>query len=470
MSSAQDRLIAAALVLAESAWLYAIISLVPVGFGLAERQLSFPAALFIIVASFFVTRGLQYVAMPSLLGSLADVAAGVVVIYLTLGYQLTGGLGIDLLWVAHMGSEAEGSTQPFLALLGGVSGVVLWWRGGMIASHDYPVEALGTTFSVGLVVLGIAAMVDVFHPANLNVFWLMFLFFASCLAGLSVGHLMPPSRQATEKQAWARTIGGVVAAVLIVGLFFSLLHQRVLEFISTVAGAVLNVVQTVIFYVVVMPVGLVAGLIVDFLLRIWDLLMGDPRPMESESESQQTEPLEPFDITELGEPGEPSVIIEIIEWTLLALFILGLLFVLSMAFRRRSRRRRRRQLAQRESVLDDADPALDMARLLYGLLPDRLRSRGRRPPFRLPDDDPDLVEVFRIYFGLLMLADERGFPRRANETPAEYQRTLERLVPRDLARRATAAFVRACYGHKPTSRDEIDEMRLSLEKLSADTT
>ena len=470
MSSAQDRLIAAALVLAEAAWLYAIVSLVPVGFGLEERQLSFPAALFILVASFFVTRGLQYVAMPSLVGNLIDMAAGVVVLYLTLGFQISGGIGIDLLWVAHLGSEAEGSTLPFLALLGGVSGVVLWWRGGMLASHDYPVEALSTTFSLGLVVLGIAAMVDVFHPAQLNVFWLMFLFFASCLAGLSIGHLMPPSQQATQKQAWARTIGGVVAAVLIVGLFFSLLHKSVLEFLSTVATTILNATQTVIFYVVIMPVGLVAGLIVDLLLRIWDLLIGDPRPLETESESQQNEPLEPFDITELGEPGDPGIWIQIIEWTLLALFILGLLFILARAFRKRSRRRPRRQQAQRESVMEDADPALDMARLLYGLLPDRLRSRGQRPPFRLPDDDADLVEVFRIYFGLLVLADERGFPRRPNETPTEYQRTLERLVPRDLARRATDAFIKACYGHLSTSREEIDEMRVSLEKLSAETT
>ena len=469
MSSAQDRLIAAALLLAESAWLYAIFSLVALGFGLGEGQLGYLAALLIVTSSFFVTRALQHVAMPARYGNAADMLAGIVVLYLILGFQISGGLGIDLLWVAHLGRESEGSTLPFLALLGGVSGVVLWWRGGRLASEDYPVEALGTTFSLGLVVLGIAAVVDVFHPADLNIFWLMFLFFASCLAGLSVGHLMPPSQQATEKQAWTRTIGGVISAVLIVGLFFSLLHKSVLELLSSAATAVLSASQTVIFYVVIMPVGLVAGLIIDLLLRLWDLLIGDPPPREGDGQGQQLEPPEPFDITELGEPGEPSIIVEIIEWTLLVIFVLLLLFVLSRAFRRRSRRRRIRQEAERESVMGDADPALDMARLLYGLLPNRLRSRGRRPLFRLPDDDADLVEVFRIYFGLLMIADDRGFPRQPNETPMEYQKTLERLVPRDLARRATAAFVKACYGHQPTSRDQVDQMRVSLEQLSAET-
>ena len=111
-----------------------------------------------------------------------------------------------------------------------------------------------------------------------------------------------------------------------------------------------------------------------------------------------------------------------------------------------------------------------MARLLFGLIPDRFKGKRRPPAFRLPDDDADLVEVFRIYFGLLVIADERGFPRPPNETPTEYQRTLERLIPRNLARMATAAFVRACYGHQGTPREQIDQMRVSLEQLSSEAT
>ena len=114
--------------------------------------------------------------------------------------------------------------------------------------------------------------------------------------------------------------------------------------------------------------------------------------------------------------------------------------------------------------MGDADPTLDMARLLSGLLPSWLTSQ-KRPDFKLPDDDADLVDVFRIYFSLLVIADDRGFPRPPNETPMEYQSTLERLVPRSLARMATAAFIKACYGHQPTPRDQIEQMRVSLDQL-----
>ena len=115
-----------------------------------------------------------------------------------------------------------------------------------------------------------------------------------------------------------------------------------------------------------------------------------------------------------------------------------------------------------------ADVFHDLAQLLFNLLPDRFKRRGRTGDFKLPDGEPDIVDVFRIYFGLLVMADERGFPRPATQTPAEYQDTLEEIFPRALVRSITAAFVKACYGHHAAPRPEIDEMRLSLDRLVAE--
>jgi hypothetical protein len=466
VSSAQDRTVIGALLLAESAWLFAVFSLFGLGLGLGGSPLAWLSGLFILAASFFTTRGLQYVIMPALLANVSAMVAGVVVLYLTLGFQISSGPGLDILWITNLGLESEGSQLPLIAATAGIFGVVLWWRGGNLAGQDYIVDALGTTFTLGLLALGFAAIIDIFSVEDLNVFWLMFLFFGSCLGGLAAGHLLPASQLATEK-TWARTIGGVISAVLIVGLFFSLLHESVLNLLSSVAMAVLNATQTVIFYVLILPIGLVAGLLIEFLLRLWNWLIGDPGPREGDNAAAGGDGPAPFDIEELGEAGEPGIIVDIIEWTLLVIFVLILLFVLSMAFRRRSRRRLVLQESERESVMGEADPTLDMARLLSGLLPSWLSSR-KRPDFKLPDDDADLVDVFRIYFGLLVIADDRGFPRPPNETPMEYQSTLERLVPRSLARMATAAFIKACYGHQPTPRDQIEQMRTSLDQLSSE--
>ena len=83
----------------------------------------------------------------------------------------------------------------------------------------------------------------------------------------------------------------------------------------------------------------------------------------------------------------------------------------------------------------------------------------------MPEGDAGVVDVFRVYFGLLTLAEERGHPRRPTETTVEYQRTLVRIFPANLVHMVTAAFNRACYGHHPAPRQQIDEMPASLERL-----
>ena len=98
-----------------------------------------------------------------------------------------------------------------------------------------------------------------------------------------------------------------------------------------------------------------------------------------------------------------------------------------------------------------------------GLIPDRLRRRKSARGLRLPDDDPRVVEVFRLYFGMLSAAAAKGMPRGESETPGEYQATLAKAFPSGLARAATAAFNRACYGREPTSAERIAEMRREME-------
>ncbi|HBD83022.1 MAG TPA: hypothetical protein DC056_03325, partial [Dehalococcoidia bacterium] len=97
--------------------------------------------------------------------------------------------------------------------------------------------------------------------------------------------------------------------------------------------------------------------------------------------------------------------------------------------------------------------------LLFNLIPERFRRKKTQHHLNLPDDDSGIVDVFRMYFGMLMLAEDQGHPRPAHQTPSEYQSTLERIFPQRIVRMVTEAFNRACYGHTPASRAQIDEMR-----------
>ena len=161
----------------------------------------------------------------------------------------------------------------------------------------------------------------------------------------------------------------------------------------------------------------------------------------------------------------PAMLVQAFEYLAIAIVVIALLYVLARAFRRRYRLSQNDAAGVHESVREDVDPAYDLARLLLNLFPSGLRRAASHRTYRLPDDESGIVDVFRIYFGMLTLAEERGHPRSPAETPAEYQRTLEDIFPNGLVQRATRAFNHACYGHRSASPEDIAEMRSTLDQF-----
>ena len=472
MSSAQRRLVALATLLSESAWLYALIAVLGVILGVGANPVSWAAVAVLMGLSYIVARGVAMVAMPITTAYAIQMVVGAIVVYLTIGAQADTGVGgLDLAWAAHLSGTSDDGTAAGAvgslrgALLGVIVAAGLWWRGGRTASLLEPLDNLETGFRVGLGVLAVATTVEIFTDAALGIFPVMFLFFASGLAGLSIGHLLPASRTATQERAWTRVIAGVVAAVLVIGLMLSLLGRSVISLLSTPVLTVLGWFGTVVFYVIVIPLGYV----VEWLIRFGIYIVGLIGAEEQEREPPQGRSLvdQMRDLQEQEGPEWAATLLQALEYLLIAVVSVVLLYIMAQAFRRRYRLRQADAGGVHESVREDADPVYDLARLLFNLLPDRLRRARSHRTYRLPEDEPGVVDVFRIYFGMLTLAEERGHPRPAAETPAEYQATLEGIFPREAVRRATAAFNRACYGHLPASPDEIAEMRSALDRVRA---
>ena len=471
MSSVQLRLVVVATLLSESAWLYALVAVSGVMLGTGANPLTWTAVVVLLALSYIVARGIAMVAMPITVAYVLQMIAGATVVYVMMGTQADTGVRVlDLGWAAHLSGTTDGPGQAGAvgnlrgALLGVMWSVGLWWRGGRTASLLEPLVNLESGFRVGLASLAVATTLEIFNGADLNIFPVMFLFFASGLVGLSIGHLLPASRTATEERAWTRVIAGVVAAILVAGLMLSLLGRSVLSWVSTPILTVLGWLATVVLYVVVLPIAFV----VDWLTRLGIYLVGLIGAEEDGPEQQGRSLAEQIrDLQEREVPEWPGMLLQALEYLVIAIVAIALLYIMARAFRRRYRLRQTDAGGVHESVKEDADPAYDLARLLFNLLPSRLRRVSTRRQYRLPDDESGVVDVFRIYFGMLTLAEERGHPRPAAETPAEYQRTLESIFPGELVRRATAAFNRACYGHRPTSPDDIDEMRTALDQLQS---
>ena len=292
----------------------------------------------------------------------------------------------------------------------------------------------------------------------------MLTFFAVGLIGLSIGHILPASSGRNIHRRWTRIIGGVVGGIVLVGLAFGILQKSVINFIAAPLGVLYDALVTVFMYVVVLPIAFVVGYIVLWLFNLFRSLVGEP-PERPQQEIGPGDFLN--ELREQATSSEPSIWGEVIEWTIVAILAVVALALLARGFRRIVRWRRIDEDGEREPIAEDVDPGLDMARLLFDLLPERFRRRRAATGLRLPDDEQDIVDVFRIYFGMLTIAEARGFRRASNQTPGEYRPSLARVFPSRIARMATEAFNRACYGRRPASRDQIDEMREIVEQVDS---
>ena len=464
--SLQDKLVAAATALCESAWLFALLGMLGILLAQDGSPLSLGAVLALIGLSMLTARLLQMVLMPVQLAYAIQLAMGVAVIIIAVGAQVNPDGGFELGWIATVARGADIEGYTFRASVGSILGAVLWWRGGMIAASEFPVESLTSSFRIGLLVLAVAAVVDVAHPADLQVFGAMMLFFAAGLVGLGAGRLLPASRQAMRERAWPKVIGGLVVVIVALGLMFSLLRRDVLEYISRPALVVLELLGTVVFYVIIVPIAFVVGAITQGLLTVLGWFASE--------EATSQAPNLGAELLELREQADGEVnevlaaVVQMAQWTLVALLVAVALFVIAAAFRRRLSWRLVQAEGERESVREGADAGDDLKRLLLDLLPARFRRKRESDTLRLPDDEADVVEVFRVYFGLLSMAERQGFPKPAHATPFEYQSTLEQLFPRRLARDATSAFVRACYGHRAPPPADVDALRTLYQASTGD--
>jgi len=82
------------------------------------------------------------------------------------------------------------------------------------------------------------------------------------------------------------------------------------------------------------------------------------------------------------------------------------------------------------------------------------------------------ISIRRIYANLVRLATELGYPRSKAQTPYEYLIILEEALPDSEAEveLITEAYVNAHYGQVPDTREELQRIRDSWERVRAETT
>ncbi len=471
----RDNAVLGAIVLAESAWLYGAFAIVGAVLEKDGSPLGWLAVLLILGLGVAAAR-----LIPTDVAAIEALYLGVTLLgaffmYLVVATQVEPGLGFDFAWMSKLVSSSEPDPYGFRAIGGILIGIGVWVRGITIAIAADPSRNLGISFSLGIVILAVALMLDSALEYDLGIGSLVFIFFGAGLAGLSVGTLR--ATRSAKAKAWPRIIGGMIVAMTLIGAMFTVVSRDILSYvtdpISTVLGFVLKGALLVVLAPVALVFTLIFGGVEDLFGREFDVEPaggGFANSSEPGFELAEVPDFEFLTTTEEQMP-EPSAGIgfdfaAFLQWASIALLVVGGLVIMFLAIRKIVGRERGPGHAHREAVDTDADYASDFGNLLWKILPDRFRGR-RRKGMQPPDGPPGIVEVFQIYYRLLKMAEQKGQARSNHQTTVEFQGPLTRVVTPELARLATYLFDRACYGYHPASEDQLGHLRLALQQRTS---
>ena len=461
-AAARDRLVAAALIFSESAWVYALLGGIGLVLGAGGSPLGWLIVLGLMAASGVAARAVSRLRVggPGAAGAAVHAALGAAAVYAAVGTQVGGSDGAwNPGWPALIATASDVAGANFRATVGAAAGLALWWRGGRIGSSEDPAAALDRSYKIGTVIMTAAVLTDLGAETDLRTPGALFAFFAGTLAGLGVARLGRGAGGARGAAIWLRAVGAAVAAVLAIGFAFSLVRRGFLEAVSAPVAEVLRWMGAALFYVFIVPVAWVVNAVVRLYVSLFS--SGEPRGdaiVLGDSIGEQF--LE-------RQGGASPAYVQALEWLLLALVSAVALYILYRAVRRRGRSRPRSPEGVRESVSEGADPAYDAAALLYDLLPAALRRRRGRRRIAVPEGSSGVARAVRCYYRLVLLARSMGVARPRSATPLEHRAALEGVAGADLARGATDAFNAAFYGAVAPPDSALREMDAELERIGA---
>lgn len=457
--------------LLEGSWILAALGVAGIGMGVGGSLISWTGLITIMGISSATIQLASSSTRWKWLTYHGHALLGVATIYFVVSIQIAQSLIPEIKWIILTFSKSADKDYGIEAAVAGIIGLLVWWRAKELVVAKSPTRNLAFSFRIGIPILAMATIVDIAQPVNLHTVFLIFIFFASGLAGLTIGQLVLEKNQSYKFHRWSKTIFGLVSGILLTGLAASLLQQ---DFLSSVTEALKSLLAGLLWGILI-PIFYVIDLFMNALLSFFD------RPFEvesSQSQEQIGETINRFASSMSEIPREEEQIVEnsinffkVTEWVLLAvgvLLVLCLIFYLLVKVVRHSRTYQAGQEQEvRESTRKDGVIISDFANLLRNIIPGWLNMGERHTNYNLPNEQKGIVEALRIYYTLLVTAEKKGFHRSSYETATEFQSTLEKVFPQDLVNASTTAFNRAFYGHIPATEKEISNMRYSLKNLSS---
>ena len=344
--------------------------------------------------------------------------------------------------------------------------LVLWFIGNSRAADRADFNQAYTMFRIGLAAIGVSAVLTaLFAREHSNDVWaglggVALWFFAWSLAALALGNREVVRQETgnTGMGPWTIVLLGSIAAILLVGSAGGAFG----------AGGILDIGQKIVAGLL-LAVGAAVYALFFVVLGVASLFNSDIKPekppIPTPEDAQRiigrwNVPGKQNDNPLQGMGLSPEWY-NVLTWVTLALLAILAIWIVTRSLRRARRMQVGGALEEREQLgswaLLRKQVSAWISRLLGRFRPAQPSVAGARM-----DDLADLqgrpewsgtLSVRQIYARLQRMAASVGYPRHPEQTPLEYLKVLQRVMPQhrqDFAA-ITAAYIEARYGPLPAS-------------------
>ena len=340
--------------------------------------------------------------------------------------------------------------------------IIVWWRAVELSREEVTLESLRSIFTIGLIVLFLAALVDSLHPDRIVNGFLVVGFFASGLTGLALSRFSfergSPSDISTD---WLWPIGASVAVVLALGLVISAAGVGGLD---DVTRELVRAIGNAGFWIL-KPVFLLLGILAGVLVTVANWISGffDGGDLEGLLLAQQELAAFHADLQEQAKDAQsPTTLFTVLKWSASAVGLAVVTWLLYRLFRARRFLGRSSGVEEtRESSFSWKQVNDDLSGFLSdwwsNMFPAGIGSTRRR-------GDPE--DPRQLYHGLLALAEQVGESRKDWQTPREHQRALIGLLPAEPVARIIDRFQSYHYGQAVFDSEELARLRGDWQELN----
>ncbi|MSQ41106.1 MAG: DUF4129 domain-containing protein [Dehalococcoidia bacterium] len=460
-----SRLLYWAILLMEATWWYTLVALGGVLVGLGNSPLHGIGVLLLLGAAAALSLALQSPHLDLLVAQGVSMAIALGAIYLAIALG-GGGSAIpsfNLLWILDTVSGHSTGRELGHQVLGGLAGIVLWWRGMEIGAAPDVEDLLFRSFKIGLIVITVGAVIDALAPISVGMTWVGFVFFLVGLSALMLNQFQGESEEGVSGRRWMQIALGVLGAVLLTGILLSLVAVGgAASLAGWLFGAVGDVVRGVVL-LVALPLAYAMGYAVSGLQWLIAHLFGQG---EATGDLLQGSLGALQELRDLAKgrlmPDWLSGFLAVLRWAGLIYVALVFLFFLYLAFVRRQPGQRGREV--RAFSRGQTPLWSDLASLLSKLFPQPKAQVAEDPPPQPRGSEPRRA-LLRLYYTTLNHFQQRGLGRQSFETPWEYEsHTLARVWPGGGSSRLTRAFNTVRYGRQEPEAQDVRQMEEEVKQ------